>query len=250
MTLTEWLSYDHPLLRELAVKAPGTFQHSVNVGLLADAAARAVGANPLLSRIGGLYHDVGKLRAPGYFIENQSGDNPHDSLDPLTSARILRAHVTEGIHLVREHHMGRVVANFVREHHGKSLMRLFYQKALDRGEAAQEADFRYEGPAAGSRESGIVMIADQLEATARARPPADLPECEQMAADTIDRIVASGELARARLSARELDGIRVALSRTVFAMYHRRLTYPASAPAAAAKPALVSRLFRGQRGRA
>ncbi len=247
MTLTEWLSYDHPLLRDLAVTAPGTFQHSVNVGLLADAAAREIGANPLRARVGGLYHDVGKLRAPGYFVENQVGDNPHDGLDPIASAQILRGHVSEGLTLVRAHHMGRVVADFVREHHGQGVMALFRQKAVERGGPFDERDFRYDGPSPGSRETGIVMIADQLEATARAQPPADLPQCEDIAGRTIARIVGSGELSGAGLSAKDLEGIRLALSRALFAMYHRRLTYPATpASAAQARPALVARLFRGQ----
>jgi cyclic-di-AMP phosphodiesterase PgpH len=249
MALTEWLSYDHPLLRDLAANAPGTFQHSVNVGLLADAGARAVGANPLLARVGGLYHDVGKLRAPGYFVENQSGANPHDSLEPLSSAEILRGHVTEGVALVRAHHMGRVVAAFVREHHGNGLMRLFYDKARALDSTTRPDDFKYHGPSPRSRETAIVMIADQLEATARAQTPADLAECEQIARQTIGHVVASGELIDARLSAQDLDRVRDALSRAVFAMYHRRLTYPATPPAAAAlRPPLVSRLFRGQGG--
>jgi cyclic-di-AMP phosphodiesterase PgpH len=250
MTLTEWLSYDHPLLRDLALHAPGTFQHSVNVGLLADAAARACGANPLVARIGGLYHDVGKLQAPGYFVENQSGDNPHDALDPVSSARIIRAHVTDGVALVRAHHMGRVVADFVREHHGRSVMQYQFRKAVELDARASEDDFRYDGPMPRSRETGIVMIADQIEAQARSAPPDSLARCETIAADTIDRIVASGQLAHANLSDRNLEAIRAALTRAVFAMYHRRLSYPPEPAAEAGKPALGSRLFGGQGGSA
>lgn len=250
MTLTEWLSYDHPLLRDLALRAAGTFQHSVNVGLLSDAAARACGANPLLARIGGLYHDVGKLQAPGYFVENQSGDNPHDALDPVSSAKIIRAHVTDGVALVRAHHMGRVIADFVREHHGRSVMRYQFQKAVALDARASEAEFRYDGPMPRSRETGIVMIADQVEATARSAPPENLARCEAIAADTIHRIVASGELADSGLSARSLDAIQTALARAIFAMYHRRLSYPPKPESVARKPALVSRWLGGQRGRA
>ena len=248
MTLTEWLSYDHPLLRDLALHAPGTFQHSVNVGLLADTAARAIGADPLLSRIGGLYHDVGKLSGPGYFVENQTEGNPHDAMDPLRSADIVKAHVSEGVALVCEHQMGRVVSDFVREHHGESLMRVFYQKAIDRDGAARESDFRYDGPPPRSRETAIVMIADQLEATARSVNPRDLSDCVRIADDTVARIVSSGELSRAPLTVKELETVRGALARAVFAMYHRRLTYPKTPAAGTTKPTLVPRFIRSQRG--
>jgi putative nucleotidyltransferase with HDIG domain len=231
LTLTEWLNYDHPLLRELATRAPATFQHSVSVGLLADAAARAIGASPLLARVGGLYHDVGKIRAPGYFYENQSGHNPHDELAPEVSAGILRAHVSDGVELVTAHHMGRRIADFVREHHGTGLMEVFRDKAARQGrlDAAGEAVFRYDGPRPRSCETAIVMIADQLEATVRASPPADPAAAEAVTARTIERIVASGELTDAPLRDADLDRVRPALARTVFAMYHRRLRYPEAA---------------------
>lgn len=229
LTLTEWLNYDHPLLRKLATRAPGTFQHSVSVGLLADAGARAIGANPLLARVGGLYHDVGKIHAPGYFYENQTGLNPHDELDPETSAGILRAHVTDGVELVTAHHMGACIADFVREHHGTGVMQVFRDKAARLGRPAgvgDDAAFRYDGPRPRSRETAIVMIADQLEATVRASPPADLPACEAVTADTIARLRAGGELNDAPLGDRDFAQLRGALAGAVFAMYHRRLRYP------------------------
>jgi putative nucleotidyltransferase with HDIG domain len=248
LTLTEWLNYDHPLLRELATRAPATFQHSVSVGLLADAAARAIGANALLARVGGLYHDVGKLRAPGYFYENQSGHNPHDELDPEVSAGILRGHVADGVALVMAHHMGRPIADFVREHHGTGLMQVFHDKAVRQGrlDAAGDAVFRYGGPRPRSCETAIVMIADQLEATVRASPPTDLAAAETVTARTIERIVGSGELDDAPLRDGDLDRLRLALARAVFAMYHRRLRYPEAA--ATAPPVTLAGRWLGRRG--
>lgn len=248
LTLTEWLNYDHPLLRQLATRAPGTFQHSVSVGLLADAGARAIGANPLLARVGGLFHDVGKIRAPGYFYENQTGHNPHDELDPETSAGILRAHVTDGVALVTAHHMGRRIADFVREHHGTGVMQVFRDKAARLGRLGADGDrvFRYDGPRPRSRETAIVMIADQLEASVRASPPSDLAACETVTAQTIERITASGELHDAPIGDADRDRLRAALAAAVLAMYHRRLRYPETA-AAAAPPTLAGR-WLGRRG--
>ncbi len=231
LTFSEWLSYDHPLLRELVARAPGTFQHSVNVGVLSDAAARAIGGDALLARVGGLYHDVGKMRAPEFFAENQRGANPHDRLDPRESAHILRAHVTDGVALVAAHRMGDRIADFVREHHGTGTMRLLLEKAAEAdptGAPADEEAFRYPGPRPRSRETGITMIADQLEATARAAPPAGESGCFDLVNRTVDRILGEGELEDSGLTPGDLSLLRPALARALLAMYHRRLTYPPS----------------------
>lgn len=248
LTLTEWLNYDHPLLRQLATRAPGTFQHSVSVGLLADAGARAIDANALLARVGGLFHDVGKIRAPGYFYENQTGHNPHDELDPETSAGILRTHVSDGVALVTAHHMGDRIADFVREHHGTGVMHVFRDKAQRQGRLDERGDalFRYDGPRPRSCETAIVMIADQLEASVRASPPADMAACDAVTAQTLNRIAASGELNDVPLSVRDLDRLRAALAGAVFAMYHRRLRYPDVAQTAA-PPTLAGRWFGRRR---
>jgi putative nucleotidyltransferase with HDIG domain len=230
LAMSEWLSYEHPLLRQLASTAPGTFQHSVNVGVLADAAAGAIGADALLARVGGLYHDVGKMNAPEYFIENQHGGNPHDALGPEQSARILRAHVTDGIELVNSHRMGERIADFVREHHGSSEMRLLSEKAHALGLVFEQSTFRYSGPRPQSRETGILMIADQLEATARAKAPADDAECDAIVRSTIERIRDEGQLDESGLTKAELALAQHGFSRALQAMYHRRLSYPSSGP--------------------
>ena len=232
LTLNEWLSYDHPLLQRLMAVAPGTFQHSVNVGLLAHAAAEAIGADGLLARVGGLYHDVGKMQAPEFFIENQTGANPHDALAPDVSARILRAHVSDGVGLIAAHHMGERIADFVREHHGVGVMRLLEAKA----ETAPGTDlmpgetFAYPGPRPQSRETGIVMVADQVEATARAALPEDLASCLDVVHRTISRIDQDGQLEASGLATADLAAVERAMARAINAMYHRRLPYPPSVP--------------------
>ncbi|MEO7274272.1 MAG: HDIG domain-containing metalloprotein [Vicinamibacterales bacterium] len=239
LTMTDYLSYEHPLLRELASAAPGTFQHSVNVGVLADAAATAVGADAFVARVGSLYHDVGKTVAPAYFIENQHGRNPHDALDPVDSARILRAHVADGVDLVERSRMGHRIADFVREHHGTGEMRSLRDQPTSAGSAPDEEAFRYPGPKPRSRETAILMIADQLEATARAKVPASDAECDAIVQTTIERIQRERQLENAGLTNADLRLAAAAFSRALQAMYHHRLPYPgtgeSSMPAAGAR---------------
>ncbi len=249
-TLNEWLSYEHPLLRDLATKAPGTFQHSVNVGVLADSAASMIGSDAVLARLGGLYHDVGKARGPEYFTENQYGPNPHDRLSPWESARILRAHVSDGLDLLERHRMGPRLAAFVAEHHGTGLMRLFHGKAVALGSTATTRDtYRYAGPRPRSRETAIVMMADQIEATARSAPPADEQDCEGIVQRTLDRIQSEGQLDESGLTAADIVEVHRGLTRSLQAMYHRRLAYPVTAtgvPPSKRAPVLT-RLFGRRR---
>ena len=225
LTLSDALSYDQPLLRRLMTAAPGTFQHSVNVGLLGDAAARAIGADALLVRLGALYHDVGKTMAPEYFVENQGGgENPHDRLPPMESAKILRAHVADGLALVLEHGLGERIADFVGEHHGTGVMRSFVAKAG--GDDPRDAQaFRYSGPRPRSRETGILMIADQVEAAARAAVPATALAYRAFVRKTIKRIREEGELDDSGLGAAELTAVEAAFLPMLRAMHHRRLDY-------------------------
>jgi putative nucleotidyltransferase with HDIG domain len=233
ITMAEWLNFEHPLLRELASVAPGTFQHSVSVSVLCDAGARAIGADAFVARLGALYHDVGKLKAPEYFGENQHGVNPHAALPPWQSAAILRAHVDDGVSLLRYYGMVRPLARFVREHHGTSLMpglAVHPAAAEARGEA-----YRYLGPSPQTRETAILMLADQLEAMARVAPPVDGTACAALVRGTLTRVRESGELVDAGLSAGDLERLEPAFGSALQAMYHRRVGYgraPASAPAA------------------
>jgi putative nucleotidyltransferase with HDIG domain len=208
------------------------------LSMLAVGAAGAIGADALLARVGGLYHDVGKMNAPAYFIENQHGQNPHDDLEPAESARILRAHVTDGVELVNEHRMGQRIADFVREHHGSGEMRLLREKAASLAQSFSEDTYRYPGPRPRSRETGILMIADQLEATARAKAPADEAECNAIVRSTIERILGEGQLDESLLTKSDLALAEQGFSRALQAMYHRRLSYPTSGDGAS-RPRLV-----------
>jgi putative nucleotidyltransferase with HDIG domain len=224
MTLLEALSYDHPLLRQLMTAAPGTFLHSTHLAVLCDAAAPAIAADALVLRAGALYHDVGKTRAPGFFIENQRGQNPHDALPPEESAAALRAHVSDGVELVTRYGLGPCLNRFVREHHGTSTMRSLAEKA-----GAEDVDlavFQYPGPRPQSRETGLLMIADQVEATARSAQPATLEACRTLVQETVDRITAERQLTESGLTPSHLGAIVAALAEMVHAIHHRRMAYP------------------------
>lgn len=231
LTMAEWLNFEHPLLRELASVAPGTFQHSVSVSVLASAGAQAIGADAFRARLGGLYHDVGKLKAPEYFGENQHGVNPHAALPPWESAAILRAHVDDGVALLTYHGMVRPLAAFVREHHGTSFMPGLASHPAVAGNSREP--YRYLGPSPQSRESAIVMIADQLEAIARVTPPVDGLACTALVRQTLARVSESGELEDAALSPGDRERLVAAFAAALLAMYHRRVGYaptPAAAP--------------------
>jgi putative nucleotidyltransferase with HDIG domain len=228
ITMIEWLNFEHPLMRELASKAPGTFQHSVSVSVLADAGARAIRADAFLARLGALYHDVGKLQAPEYFGENQLGVNPHSGLPPWESAAILRAHVDDGVELLRHYGMTRPLARFVREHHGTCLM----PGLASHPQAGGRDTYRYAGPRPQSRETAIVMIADQTEAMARVAPPADVAAAAALVRQITQRLIDSGELDDSGLTPDHLARMTPGIVAALVAMYHRRVGY-GSAPVAA-----------------
>ncbi len=247
LTLLESLSYDHPLLRRLMTTAPGTFLHSTHLAVLGDAAAHAIGANALAVRVGALYHDIGKTNAPEFFTENQEADNPHDRLPPAESARILRAHVTDGVRLVTEYRLGPRVADFVREHHGTAVMRSLRDKPG--ADAYDPAVFRYPGPRPRSRETGLLMIADQVEATARAVLPASLEESRALVVRTVDRIRAEHQLDESGLSDADLEAITSVLAEVVQAIHHRRMAYPEGAPVEPSPPRSPLARLRAGRSR-
>lgn len=224
LTLLEALSYDHPLLRRLMTKAPGTFLHSTNLAVLTDAAARAIGADTLTVRVGALFHDVGKTAAPEHFVENQDDDGP-DHLSTAERARVLRAHVTDGVALIQEYRLGDRVAEFVREHHGTSKMRSLIERARRDG-AINPAMLRYPGPRPQSKETALLMIADQLEAAARSTSLPTLESCVGLARKTAERIKAEGQLAESGLSQDEIESAVLAFAGVLHAIHHRRFGYP------------------------
>ncbi|MEB3172619.1 MAG: HDIG domain-containing protein [Cyanobacteriota bacterium] len=227
--LLELADLERPLLRRLSSEAPGTFEHTLMIAGLAEEGARAIGADVDLVRTGSLYHDVGKLHGPQWFIENQQeGNNPHDALDdPLASAAILQAHVDEGLKLARRYRLPRPLADFIPEHQGTLKMGYFLHQARERDPSVPESRFRYRGPRPRSRETAILMLADGCEAALRSLPPGT---SEQEAQAMVRRLVGArlddGQLALSALSRGELELVIAAFVRVWRRMRHRRIPYP------------------------
>jgi putative nucleotidyltransferase with HDIG domain len=219
-----------PVLRELLQHAPGTYHHSLMVSSLAEQAAEQVGADALLVRVGGLYHDMGKMLQPEYFIENQQvGNNGHDQLDPRSSAQIIIGHVKKGLDLARKYGLPREVHAFIAEHHGTTLVQFFYHQAMEQaGDPAQvdEADFRYPGPRPRSKETALVMLADSCEAAVRAENPASVEEMVKIVEGIITDKANSGELDESGLTVHELNVIRDTFARMFQGVLHHRVKYP------------------------
>ena len=231
--LLELSNADLPVLGQLALRAPGTNQHSHAVGQLAEDACRAVGANPLLARIGALYHDIGKLAAPDYFVENQQGDNPHDRLRPQQSAKIITSHVTYGAKLAKEIALPKKIADFIPQHHGTRTLHYFLRKAQAQakpGETINEADFRYPGPKPQFKEAAIMMLADSCEAAARSLARPDPENIRAIVIKIVDSIITDGQLDQCDITLQELTTIREAMISALTAIYHARIDYPGFNP--------------------
>ncbi|RME82052.1 MAG: HDIG domain-containing protein [Caldilineae bacterium] len=220
----------HPLLRQLLLKAPGTYHHTLLVGNMAEEAAGAIGADILLTRVGSFYHDVGKILRPYFFIENSTdGENPHDRLDPYTSARIIISHVTDGVELAHKHHLPEAIIDFIREHHGTTRVEYFYHQACQEQEGSDHVDesqFRYPGPRPRSRETAILMLADGCEATVRAMNPRTHEEMAELIRSVINRRLMSGQLDESQLTLRDLNLIGEAFERVLQGIHHPRVKYP------------------------
>jgi len=223
---------DHPLLQRLLRNAPGTYQHSLQVANLAEQAAERIGADPLLTRVGALYHDVGKVVNPMFFIENQvpGMQNPHDKLEATASAQIIIRHVPDGLELAHKHRIPRRIQDFIAEHHGTMITRYQYAKAVEAANGDEskvnEAQFQYPGPRPGSRESAILMLADGSEARVRAENPKDDDELREIVKSVVDNRVSSGQLDNTNLTLRDLDQITDSFSATLRGIYHPRIEYP------------------------
>ncbi|HKS09957.1 MAG TPA: HDIG domain-containing protein, partial [Pyrinomonadaceae bacterium] len=231
--LLELSNADLPVLGQLALRAPGTNQHSHAVGQLAEDACRAVGANPLLARIGALYHDIGKLAAPEYFVENQQGDNPHDRLRPYQSAKIITSHVTYGSRLAKEIGLPQKIADFIPQHHGTRTLHYFLRKAQAQAkpnETVDETDFRYPGPKPQFKEAAIMMLADSCEAAARSLARPDPENIRAIVVKIVDAIISDGQLDQCDVTLQELTTIREAMISALTAIYHARIDYPGFNP--------------------
>lgn len=246
--LLELSNADLPVLGQLALRAPGTNQHSHAVGQLAEDACRAVGANNLLARIGALYHDIGKLAAPEHFVENQMGKNPHDRLKPVQSAKIIISHVTYGIKLGKEIGLPPRIIDFIAQHHGTRTLHYFLRKAqVEAGEngehddiqTVEESDFRYPGPKPQFKEAAIMMIADSCEAGARSLAQPTPENIRFIVTKIIDAILADDQLDECDLTLRELTLIRETMIKSLIAIYHSRIDYPGYTPPSSLQKILI-----------
>lgn len=227
--LLELSNANLPVLRQLALRAPGTNQHSHAVSQLAEDACRAIGANALLAHIGSLYHDIGKVAAPDHFVENQTGSNPHDHLRPTASAKIITSHVTYGLKLAKEIGLPKQITDFIPQHHGTRTLHFFLRKAQEQsnnGDAIDERQFRYPGPKPQFKETAILMLADSCEAAARTLAHPDPESIRAIVVKIFDAIISDGQLDECGLTLRELTQIREAIISSLVAIYHVRIDYP------------------------
>jgi putative nucleotidyltransferase with HDIG domain len=218
---------NHPLLRQLLLRTPGTYHHSLLVGNLAERAAEVIGADPLVARVGAYYHDIGKMRNPTAFIENQTaGQNPHDELDPLVSAGIVAAHIKDGLALADRYRLPARIREMIPGHHGTSLVKYFFQIAQQRGQSPDERSYRYPGPRPHSKEAGIVMLADGTEASVRSLSEKNPETIRAMVDRMIDERVADGQLDECDLTFRDVETIKDAFCELLLGVYHERIPYP------------------------
>jgi putative nucleotidyltransferase with HDIG domain len=228
--LLELSNVNNPLLSQLAVKAPGSYNHSLVVGTLAEEAANAIGANGLFCRVAACYHDIGKINYAEYFVENQRGVNPHDKLSPSMSSLIIASHVKDGIKMAREAGLPEQIVDIIPQHHGRRLMTYFYEKAKNSADPSldpvKEVDFRYPGPKPQTREAAIFMLADAVEAAARTVEDPTPNRLREMIRKVTNAIVLDGQLDSCDLTFADLEKIQEAFLRLLVSTYHHRVDYP------------------------
>ncbi|WP_182870633.1 HD family phosphohydrolase [Stieleria mannarensis] len=227
----------HPLLRRLAQRAPGTYNHSINVASIAEAAADAIGANGLLVRVGAYFHDIGKMFKPEYFIENQSGVNQHDSLQPAMSTLVIIAHVKDGADLARNHHLPQPLIDLIMQHHGTTLVEYFFNEAAKRSEdnpnekEVSDKDFRYPGPKPQTLEAAVMMLADTVESASRTLVDPTPARIQSLVDQIAQKKMADGQFDECGLTFRQLNLVRKSLVKSLTAIYHARVKYPSQQPA-------------------
>ena len=231
--LLELANMDHPILKDLILQAPGTYHHSIIVGSLVEAAAKSIAANPLLARVSAYYHDIGKLKKPLYFIENAGGgENRHEHLTPTMSSLILISHVKDGVEMARENRLGERIGHIILQHHGTSLISYFYQKAKEKEnpemESINENDFRYPGPKPQTKEAGIVMLADSVEAASRALTDPTPSRIKSLVQRVTNSIFLDGQMEECELTLKDLQKIQESFNRILTAIFHQRIDYPVS----------------------
>ncbi len=248
MTLLELADANQELLRRLHQEAPGTYNHSLQVATLSEAAAETIGANSLLCRVASYYHDIGKINKADYFVENQSGgENRHVHLDPNLSQKIIVGHVKDGVALAREYNLPTSIVPFIEQHHGTTLVEYFYRQACNRqvqeqpdSPAIADHEFRYPGPKPRSRETAIVMLADAVESATRAMDDPEYPRVEKLVHDLALKRLLDGQFDECDLTTRDLDLIERSMVRSLMGIHHGRIAYPPSATIPAAHPSSAS----------
>ncbi len=233
LSLLELGDVAHPLLQELVRRAPGTYNHSINVASIAEAAAESVGANGLLVRVGAYFHDIGKMLKPGYFVENQGTEqNRHESLVPAMSTLIIIAHIKDGADLARQHRLPEPIIDFIEQHHGTTLVEYFYRRASERKESnpdgteVDESDFRYPGPKPQTKEAAVLMLADAVESASRALVEPTPARIESLIEEISMKRLLDGQFDACSLTLQELATIKDSLVKSLTAVYHGRVKYP------------------------
>lgn len=228
--LLELSNPNQQLLKKLLMEAPGTYHHSIVVANLAEVAAEEINGNPALARVAAYYHDVGKLKRPYFFSENQRGiDNPHDKINPNLSALVITCHVKDGLELAKEYKLPKIIQDIIVEHHGTTLVKYFYimmKNSCKSPEDIDEKSFRYEGPIPSSKESGIIMLADSVEAAVRSISDQSKGRMEEMVNKIIKERLSEGQLDNCELTLRDVDKIRKSFLKTLSGVYHQRVEYP------------------------
>jgi hypothetical protein len=228
--LLELADLNQPVLHNLLISAPGTYHHSILVGVLAEAASEAINADPLLARVCAYYHDIGKIKKPLYFVENQKGgENKHDRLTPSMSSLIITSHVKDGIEIARQHRLGRIIQDIIAQHHGTSIITYFYQKARemqDDDQPVSDKDFRYPGPKPQTKEAGIVMLADAVQATSKTLTDPSPSRIQGMVQRIINNIFVDGQLDECELALKDLHLIAESFNRILNGIFHARIDYP------------------------
>jgi putative nucleotidyltransferase with HDIG domain len=230
MKLLELSDPRHPLLDKLLRNAPGTFSHSMQVGLLAERAAERVGANALLAQVGAYYHDIGKMEHPAYFVENQIAQlNPHADLSPTLSAKVIKRHVKDGLEIGEAWGLPQEILDIIAQHHGSTRIEYFYRKALEDApdeSAVRESDFRYSSGLPQSKEAGIMMLADSIEATVKSLPKPTPKRIEDVVADTVSRKLEDGQFDECRLTMNDIHEAGEAIREALIGFLGPRIEYP------------------------
>ncbi len=228
--LLEFLNLDQPVLRELMLVAPGTYHHSLVVGQMVEAAAETIGANPILAKAAAYYHDIGKIKKPAYFVENQmAGENKHGKLAPSMSSLILIAHVKDGVDLARKHHLGEAISDIIRQHHGTGFISYFYHKAKTQAANPQQVnieDYRYPGPRPQTKEAGLVLLADQVEAASKTLIDPTPARIQGLVQKITNNVFADGQLDECELTLKDLHHIAKSFNKILGGIFHQRITYP------------------------